>query len=341
MSSFFLAVSPPAVVINPPITKDLKEEYDFIVAGAVVASRLSENPNFDVLLLEAGGKATETSEIPAFLGLLQRTDLDWNFTVGPSSEFCLGMIDRELRRSFGGTIKPWNQKKKDSEDMAGVTKKFCHYSKNRKITKILNSQETVIDGFRCSTNKAFLVPAGGRKNFNVATYSHVTKVLIDPNTNRAYGVRYFRNGAYHDVLARKEVILSAGVINTPQILMLSGIGPKEHLKELKIPLIKDLPVGFNFHDHVGFSLTFVTDKPITYIPQRYNNLITNMTFDLFKKGPLTNPGFDATAFLNSKFQDPKLSYPDIQVNLLPSTPATDGGLGDGGLGRKLLNLGDE
>ncbi|KAB7493778.1 hypothetical protein Anas_04618, partial [Armadillidium nasatum] len=143
-------------------------------------------------------------------------------------------------------------------------------------------------------------------------------VLIDPNTNRAYGVRYFRNGAYHDVLARKEVILSAG-----------------------IPLIKDLPVGFNFHDHVGFSLTFVTDKPITYIPQRYNNLITNMTFDLFKKGPLTNPGFDATAFLNSKFQDPKLSYPDIQVNLLPSTPATDGGLGDGGLGRKLLNLGDE
>ncbi|KAB7493781.1 hypothetical protein Anas_04610 [Armadillidium nasatum] len=57
-------------------------------------------------------------------------------------------------------------------------------------------------------------------------------VLIDPDTKRAYGVRFFRYGEYHDVHARKEVILSAGAINTPQLLMLSGIGPKEHLEDL-------------------------------------------------------------------------------------------------------------
>lgn len=72
-------------------------------------------------------------------------------------------------------------------------------------------------------------------------YSHVTKVLINPDTRRAYGVEFIKEGRKRTVLAKKEVILAAGAINTPQLLMLSGIGPKEHLEEKGIKVIHDSP----------------------------------------------------------------------------------------------------
>ncbi|RXG58057.1 Oxygen-dependent choline dehydrogenase [Armadillidium vulgare] len=80
-------------------------------------------------------------------------------------------------------------------------------------TVFASPQLSTRNGTRCSTNKAFLV-------------------LINPETNHAFGVRYFKNGDYHEVQARKEVILSAGAANTPQLLMLSGVGPKDHIQEL-------------------------------------------------------------------------------------------------------------
>lgn len=73
--------------------------------------------------------------------------------------------------------------------------------------------------------------------------SHVIKILINPNTNKAYGVVFIRNGVKQVVYATKEVILSAGAINTPQLLMLSGIGPREQLTKFNIPVIKDLKVN--------------------------------------------------------------------------------------------------
>lgn len=73
--------------------------------------------------------------------------------------------------------------------------------------------------------------------------SHVIKILINPNTNKAYGVVFIRNGVKQVVYATKEVILSAGAINTPQLLMLSGIGPREQLAKFNIPVIKDLKVN--------------------------------------------------------------------------------------------------
>lgn len=73
--------------------------------------------------------------------------------------------------------------------------------------------------------------------------SHVIKVLIDPKTNKAYGVLFVRNGVKQIVYARKEVILSGGAINSPQLLMLSGVGPRQHLEKLKIPVLQDLKVG--------------------------------------------------------------------------------------------------
>ncbi|KAB7503437.1 Glucose dehydrogenase [FAD, quinone] [Armadillidium nasatum] len=312
VSSFFLAVNFPNIAINPPVAESVNTEYDFIVVGAgsggaVVASRLSENPDFSVLLLEAGGKASKISDIPFYGGVLQLSESDWNYTSEPNSEFCLGMKNRACPYARGrvlGGSSVLNHMfyargtKEDFDEWAALGNYgwsfddvLPYYKKsedNRNYLLAKNAftfpQMTMRDGFRCSTSKAFLVPAGERENLDVFTHAHVTKVLIDAASKRAYGVRYFRNGAYHDVFARKEVVLSAGVFNSPQLLMLSGIGPKEHLKEIGIPLIQDLRVGFNLQDHFGYFMPFLVDKPVAFVPERYNNHLTNMTYDIYQKG---------------------------------------------------------
>ncbi|KAK4887873.1 hypothetical protein RN001_004144 [Aquatica leii] len=117
-------------------------------------------------------------------------------------------------------------------------------------------------GRRCSTDAAFLENASHRPNLKILTHSHVAKILIDPKTKKAYGVLFAKNNKYYIARSRKDIVISAGTIGSPQLLMLSGIGPKLHLEELKIPVIKDLSVGENFQDHVGFGLLhFKTDFP--------------------------------------------------------------------------------
>lgn len=108
------------------------------------------------------------------------------------------------------------------------------------------AQGTIRRGSRCSTAKAFLRPVRLRRNLHVAMNAHVTKIVIDSVNSQAMGVEFKRDGKRYRIFARKEVIMSAGAINTPQILMLSGIGPRAHLDEIGIPVVKDLPVGKQF-----------------------------------------------------------------------------------------------
>jgi len=93
----------------------------------------------------------------------------------------------------------------------------------------------------------------------VAIYSQVTKIRIDPKTKKTIGVEFLKKGKLRTVYVKKEVILSAGPINSPQLLMLSGVGPKDHLKHHGISVIQDLPVGKTLLDHYGtlgmFNLT--------------------------------------------------------------------------------------
>ena len=90
--------------------------------------------------------------------------------------------------------------------------------------------------------------------------TRATKILIDPDTKTAYGVEYVRNKQTYHVLAKKEVILSAGTFNSPQLLMLSGIGMKNDLERIKVPLIQDLPVGNIMYDHIShFGPTFIVN----------------------------------------------------------------------------------
>lgn len=121
-------------------------------------------------------------------------------------------------------------------------------------------QTSTKDGRRASSNVAYLYPIKNRKNLFVRKLSQVTKILIDPITKTATGVQYVCEGKFHTVRARREVILSAGAINSPQVLMLSGVGPADHLKEMNINTIVDLPVGFNLMDHAApGALTFTTN----------------------------------------------------------------------------------
>ncbi|XP_076385048.1 glucose dehydrogenase [FAD, quinone] [Megachile rotundata] len=118
---------------------------------------------------------------------------------------------------------------------------------------VMRLQMTSLHGTRQSTNSAFIRPIRRkRKNLTVQTQSHVTRLLTDSVTKRVTGVEYTSTvtGFSERVSARKEVILSAGAINSPKILMLSGIGPTEELKRHGIHVVSDLPVGRNLQDHV-------------------------------------------------------------------------------------------
>lgn len=119
-------------------------------------------------------------------------------------------------------------------------------------------------GMRCSAAKAFLKPILRRPNLHISTESRVTKILIDPITRQAYGVKFLKNKKLYTVMASKEVILSAGAFNSPQLLMLSGVGPRDVLKSVGIPIIQELKVGYNLQDHMTMStLVFMVNQSVT------------------------------------------------------------------------------
>lgn len=145
------------------------------------------------------------------------------------------------------------------------------------------TQATIRRGRRWSAAKAFLRPVQHRPNLFISMHSRVTRILIDPKTKTAYGVEFLKRKKRFQVFVRKEVILSAGPIASPQLLMLSGIGPGEHLAELGIPVIQDLRVGYNLQDHsVVNGLDFQVNQPITISEATVQR--PQYMFDYFVKG---------------------------------------------------------
>lgn len=189
-------------------------------------------------------------------------------------------------------------------------------------------QFTMRRGTRCSTAKAFLRPIRLRQNLHISLWSHVTKVLIDPATRRAYGVEFVKDGQKHIVKARKEVILSAGAINTPQLLMLSGVGPKEHLEEKGISVVHDSPgVGQNLQDHIAVGgITFLVDHPVSLVINRLVNLNTAFRYAIKEDGPMTSSiGLEAVGFIPTKYANASDDWPDIEFMITSSSTAADGG----------------
>lgn len=173
------------------------------------------------------------------------------------------------------------------------------------------AQGTLDKGRRVSVSKAYLSPIKNRKNLYVMKSTRADTILL--NNTRTVGVRVtLKNGRSIDIKASKEVILSAGSIATPQLLMLSGIGPEKHLREMGISRIIDLPVGKNLQDHVtwfGLYLAFknqsATPPPPTYI------LDVAYEYLMYNRGPLASvSGYDLMGFVN--VHDPSAKYPNIQ-----------------------------
>lgn len=130
----------------------------------------------------------------------------------------------------------------------------------------LNTQGTCYGGRRQSTAKAFLVPIKKRSNLHIVKHGLVKKVCINKK-RRAYAIKYERNGKTIKAYAKKEVILSAGSIMNPVIMMLSGVGPKEHLKEHNIRVKCDLAVGQNLIDHIYSFVLFKFDPTLSILDE--------------------------------------------------------------------------
>lgn len=189
-------------------------------------------------------------------------------------------------------------------------------------------QYTMRRGARCSTSKAFLRPIRLRKNLHIALFSHVTKVIMDPQTKRALGVQYIRNGELHKVYTKREVILSAGAINSPQLLMLSGIGPANHLREVGIDVIHDSPgVGQNLQDHIAIGgIAFLIDHPISIVMRRLVTINSALRYAITEDGPLTSSvGLEAVGFISTKYANQSDDWPDIEFMLTSASTNSDGG----------------
>ncbi|KAF5272041.1 hypothetical protein FQR65_LT05022 [Abscondita terminalis] len=364
--------------------------YDYVVvgagtAGAVLASRLSENRNVSVLVLEAGDSPPRVSEIPLLVTQLQLTKYNWDYVLEKQENFSLGMIDGVMRwprgKALGGSsvinsmfytrgsrydydrwaamgnpgwsyqdVLPYFMKSENTSvkirdpgyhNTSGyLNVQDAYQTRSGKVfvkaamelgypyvdyngenqMGVSTMQVTLRDGRRCSSEKAFLRPARRRKNLVVLKNSFVTRVLVDDATKTAYGVEYVRKEKTFVVKARKEVILSAGVLGSPQILMLSGIGPRDHLEEMKIPLTRDLPVGNKIYDHPMFlGLLFSINQSIVIL-QDDINLISVLNFTLEGGGVLSSiQAIEAILFMKTHVANYNENYPDIELMFVGSS----------------------
>lgn len=171
-------------------------------------------------------------------------------------------------------------------------------------------QGTVHKGKRQSTAKAFLIPAKDRPNLHILKHALVTQIIFDEATDlRATGVKLFIGGRRFTATATKEVILSAGAINTAHLLMLSGIGPVKNVRKFDIRVRQNLPVGDNLQDHVNVPL-FINFNTTTHTT--HQEILDNFfNYLRARVGTWTNVGaYDFMGFINTT--DPKAKYPNIQ-----------------------------
>jgi len=291
------------------------DRFDYVVVGAgsagcVVASRLTEDPNVSVLLLEAGtGDDLALVDDPRAFVRLFKTPQDWCFVTTPEPELNGRCIDWPRGKVLGGTsamnamiylrgnradydhwaslgnsgwgfnqvlpyfIKSERNSRGASKWHGGdgpldVTDATAPHPYSRAFVEAavelghasnpdFNAarqegagllQRTVIGTTRASAAGAFLHPASARKNLHIMTHAMAACILF--TGKRATGVRYTRGGMTQEVAALREVIVCGGTINAPQLLMLSGIGPADHLHSLGITVVADVPgVGRNLQDH--------------------------------------------------------------------------------------------
>ncbi|XP_067634951.1 glucose dehydrogenase [FAD, quinone]-like [Eurosta solidaginis] len=188
-------------------------------------------------------------------------------------------------------------------------------------------QANTLRGRRHSAYRAYIEPIRyRRKNLHIVTLTRVTRILIDPITKRATGVELSYRNKFYKVHARKEVILSAGAFNSPQLLMLSGIGPADNLKAINVPLVKELPVGKLLYDHMCHFGPVFTVNTTRAMPS-----VSGINAAVVKSFLLGSPrtmlssigGVEALTFLKVPSSKEPADTPDVEIITVAGSLASD------------------
>lgn len=374
---------------EPPDQVNILSEYDFIVVGAgtagcVIANRLTEVPDWKVLLVEAGVNENFIMDIPIVANYLQFTSANWKYKTKPSSKYCAGFENQQCNwprgKVVGGSsvlnymiytrgtkpdydnwesmgnngwgwddvlpyfkkIENYNIRKFDNDEFHGheghLNIEHAPFRTTKGKAWVKGAQElgfkygdhngpdpsgvsflqlSMKNGTRHSSSRAYLHPIKGRNNLHLTKGSMVTKLLFDETKTKVIGIELEKMKKKYKILAKKEVIVSAGAINSPQLLMLSGIGPKKHLEAMKIPVVKDLQVGYNLMDHIAAGgVQFMVQQQNTTISTEFilNHLELVFKWMRNHKGPLSIPGgCEALVFLDLKDKFNSTGWPDVEL----------------------------
>lgn len=359
-------------------------EFDYIIVGAgsagcVLASRLSEHSEHQVLLLEAGGSnKSPLIQIPFFTVLTMPFWFkNWHYRTEPQPGLYNRCGYQPRGKVLGGSsainamiyirgqsedYDEWAKNSSSNWSYSSVLPLFKKFEHNYRIQDSFHGQDgelavndllhpnpitqlfvdagvacgyplnsdfngasqtgvgfyqvTQNNGKRHSAADAFLEPVLNRPNLTVLTQSRALKLVIDGS--RCHGVTVKQRGRIIEYKARKKVILSAGAINTPHLLLLSGIGPRDELARHGIPCLHELPgVGENFHDHPDYVHVYQSRHPelFGFTPSALWNILKG--YRVYKKsgtGMLTSNFAEAGGFLST---NPKKERPDIQLHFVP------------------------
>lgn len=184
------------------------------------------------------------------------------------------------------------------------------------------SDQTIHRGRRMNTARAYLDPIRGRTNLTVRTGCDINRVILDGS--RASGVEYMRFGQQHRAAASREVILCAGALNSPKLLMLSGIGDVEALTKLGIEVVKDLPsVGRHLQDHLDIYINHLCPQPVTKTPvlKTHNKAMVGLRWLLSRSGDAATNHFEALNYFRTC---EGLDQPDLMGWFCPMLVNADG-----------------
>jgi choline dehydrogenase-like flavoprotein len=183
-------------------------------------------------------------------------------------------------------------------------------------------QVTQRHGERWSAASAYLHPVAARPNLAIVSGAQATRILVE--SDRAIGIDYVEDGQQRQARAEREVLLAAGAINSPHLLLLSGIGPAEELRSVGLPVVAELPgVGKNLQDHLNVNIVQRARQAITLDGKSRGlaSALVALQFALLKNGPGTSNIAEAGAFISSRGE---IETPDIQFHFLPAQVVNHG-----------------